>query len=542
MSLETPQPEVNFYPLDLPPSSSGTVDSTPTDPQPNTPTVPPNTSNVVPAGGGTVVIGGTVQSNNFSTGNAGWQLDSDGNLEANNGNFRGSITGASGTFSGAITATSGAIGGFNIGSDYVRDAANSMGLASTVTGGNDVRFWAGDVYANRASAPLRMYEDGSIVATNITATGTINATGGYIGTTTALVYESQGINTGTTGHIRGGQTDYDTGTGYFLGYHNSLYKLSLGVGAGAGNFLTWDGTNLTLNGRVVTGQGSFGGNGADGALTITSGTTTINCANAAVVIKNYSSISITGTGKLAFSNPNTNGTIIILKSQNPTTLTSSTAPMIDASGMGAAGGAAVTNNSGGHTDGNPGSAGYTNLFKTNFGGAGIYNSTDGAAGAISSFFYQNIDQSLSRYPMAFPGAGGGSGVASDQGGGGGDTATGGVGGLGGGGLIIECGGALNFTTTSGISVAGKAGGNGTATAGAQGAGAGGGGGGGYCLVMYNTLTANTGTITVNGGAAGTATGGGVIKNGGGGASAQTAGTGGAGGTGFSNVILNTLNA
>src|ERR1035437_3459937 len=51
----------------------------------------------------------------------------------------------------------------------------------------------------------------------------------------------------------------------------------------------------------------FGGTGADGALAISSGTTTIDCANAAKVIKNYSSISITGTGTLAFSNPNTNG-------------------------------------------------------------------------------------------------------------------------------------------------------------------------------------------------------------------------------------------
>ena len=54
----------------------------------------------------------------------------------------------------------------------------------------------------------------------------------------------------------------------------------------------------------------FGGTGADGALSITSGTTTIDCANAAVVIKNYTSISITETGALAFSNPNTNGTTV----------------------------------------------------------------------------------------------------------------------------------------------------------------------------------------------------------------------------------------
>jgi hypothetical protein len=61
---------------------------------------------------------------------------------------------------GNITATTGAIGGFNIGADYIRDAADSFGLASTVTGGNDTRFWAGDTFANRATAPFNLKENG----------------------------------------------------------------------------------------------------------------------------------------------------------------------------------------------------------------------------------------------------------------------------------------------------------------------------------------------------------------------------------------------
>ncbi|MBI3887537.1 hypothetical protein HY310_00525, partial [Candidatus Microgenomates bacterium] len=86
----------------------------------------------------------------------------------------------------------------------------------------------------------------------------------------------------------------------------------------------------------ASGIVKFGGTGANGALVITSGTTTINLGGLAVFTKNYTSISITGTGKLAFSNPHTNGTIIILKSQGNVVLTSSDAAMIDASGMGAA--------------------------------------------------------------------------------------------------------------------------------------------------------------------------------------------------------------
>jgi len=75
------------------------------------------------------------------------------------------------TITGALTATSGTIGGFTIGSDSIRDAANSMGIASTVTGGDDVRFWSGATFANRATAPFRVTEAGAITMSNATITG-----------------------------------------------------------------------------------------------------------------------------------------------------------------------------------------------------------------------------------------------------------------------------------------------------------------------------------------------------------------------------------
>ena len=75
------------------------------------------------------------------------------------------------TIVGAITATSGTIGGFNIGADYIRDVANSMGLASTVTGGDDVRFWAGATFANRATAAFRVTEAGAVTASTVSITG-----------------------------------------------------------------------------------------------------------------------------------------------------------------------------------------------------------------------------------------------------------------------------------------------------------------------------------------------------------------------------------
>lgn len=69
--------------------------------------------------------------------------------------------------SGEIEASSGTIGGFVIKSDHIRDAANSMGLASTVSASDDVRFWSGDTFANRASAPFRVSEAGNMAVSSL---------------------------------------------------------------------------------------------------------------------------------------------------------------------------------------------------------------------------------------------------------------------------------------------------------------------------------------------------------------------------------------
>src|SRR3990167_9608249 len=60
----------------------------------------------------------------------------------------------------------------------------------------------------------------------------------------------------------------------------------------------------------------FGGDGTDGELNVSSGTTDIALGGARVVTKNYSSISITGTGAITFSNPHAEGTTVIFKNQS----------------------------------------------------------------------------------------------------------------------------------------------------------------------------------------------------------------------------------
>ena len=229
------------------------------------------------------------------------------------------------------------------------------------------------------------------------------------------------------------------------------------------------GLRIDSNGALTT---KFGGTGADGALSITSGTTTIDLTGLAVFVKNYSSISITGTGALAFSNPHANGTVIVLKSTGNVTLTSSAAIGIDLRSLGASA-----------TNVGRGLVGFAN--------GGLANSTGGGVKIGGTGYIVDLSH---RAKCIKVGCGAGGGAGGNYAGG----DAGGAGGRGGGGLYIECAGALNFASPFVINATGVAGGNGTA----NNSGGGGGGGGGTVLMLYGSLTANTGTISANGGVGG----------------------------------------
>jgi hypothetical protein len=66
-----------------------------------------------------------------------------------------------------------------------------------------------------------------------------------------LAFISQLTMTGTLPHIKGGMTDYDTGTGFFLGWDTGLGKWVFSIGDDGGNKLTWDGTDLTVYGEII---------------------------------------------------------------------------------------------------------------------------------------------------------------------------------------------------------------------------------------------------------------------------------------------------
>jgi hypothetical protein len=73
---------------------------------------------------------------------------------------------------------SGRIGDFFIRSDGFTDSADSMGISSFLSSADDVRFWAGATYENRATAPFRVTRAGALASTSGVIGGfTIGATG-----------------------------------------------------------------------------------------------------------------------------------------------------------------------------------------------------------------------------------------------------------------------------------------------------------------------------------------------------------------------------
>lgn len=288
----------------------------------------------------------------------------------------------------------------------------------------------------------------------------------------------------------------DTNEIYFdPNYNNDLPARSfVSTSSGAGD----EGKVAKLNasGRIpqafVTNE--FGGDGSDGALSISSGTTTIDVGGVRYYELNYTSVSITGTGKLAFTNPHANGTAIVIKVQGDVTLTSSTAPNIDASGIGSAGGVSPT------TSINPKVAGteaYVNeLFTVPASAKSILSAT--LAFTVARWLF---DRSAWKYPFVAPGSGGASCSCAFL------TGSPNGGGNGGGVLILECNGAINFTVANGVSVAGKNGANATCGGNSHGAD---GGGGGVCILFYRSVTAVTGTVNVAGGTGGAPTGAGDV--------------------------------
>ena len=451
------------------------------------------------------ISGAIIQSLNYIKGIAGWALTPDGNLEANNGNFRGDITGATGT-----------IGGFTLGADFLRDLANSMGLASTVTGGDDVRFWAGDTFANRATAPFHVTEAGAAYCTNIKMGG---ASVQYV------------IN--DNGYFSYGDgSDGSLTTSGDVTLTSDKYYTDLTISTGntfkPNGWRIFVSGTLTINGTgKISGDGNAGGVGAGGNG---AGYYSANAGGAAgaALADGYLKGSLAGVaggaGQTSASGVGNNG--------------SNTTNSIGANANNGSGGGAGGNGQGGSFSGNSGAGGGSGGTVTASNVKLIANWHLATLLDISSTGSTvKFDNSAS---AGSGGGGGGSGQGPfinpyqgricSGGGGGGSGSSGRIVAIYARNIVI--GASASITANGGNGGNGGAGGPGenqngvTASGGSGGGGGGAGGNGGVLVLAYNTLT-NNGTISAAYGPGGTGGTGGA--SGGSTAQAGTNGTNGSNG-------------
>jgi hypothetical protein len=258
------------------------------------------------------------------------------------------------------------------------------------------------------------------------------------------------------------------------------------------------------------------GDGSDGDLIISTGTTTLDFQNQNFLIKKYRNLSITGNASLSFTNPHDNGSVAIIYVADTATITSSSVA-IDVSGMGAKNGIGVSANGFDAFQ-----IGWNGFYKATGGGGGTTSPATGGTG-IESFVNNNLGFRFLKTCILSVGSGGGSGASNQSG------ATPGNGGRGGGGIILFAR-KLNFNST--IYANGSNGGNASVLSGAYYAGGGGGGAGGFVVIYAQQIIGLTGTIQAKGGNGGngaqgdSTTTGAIYYGGGGGACAGNAGANG----------------
>lgn len=77
-----------------------------------------------------------------------------------------------------------------------------------------------------------------------------------VGTLSALTVNTGTLTVDASGYIRGGQTGYNTGTGFWLGYDSGTYKFSIGSSS---QNLKWDGGALTMTGNLQVNTAAVSG-------------------------------------------------------------------------------------------------------------------------------------------------------------------------------------------------------------------------------------------------------------------------------------------
>ena len=178
-------------------------------------------SDIVKSGsiGGVLITPTTIESN-FVTGVSGFQLKSDGTLEAGNGTFRGAINATSLTLSAGVTIAKSVVGLTN-----VDDVSQATIQSDTLTAATSSDVGLANVENLDAQDQA---QTGLIAGTTITGGGITMSSGGAIKTT-------------------GKDSESDTTNGFFLGYNGSNYTFGVGD---ANQSMQWTGSALNIVGAL----------------------------------------------------------------------------------------------------------------------------------------------------------------------------------------------------------------------------------------------------------------------------------------------------
>jgi len=214
-----------------------------------------------------------------STSRVGLEVDA---VSGNVAIYAGSETKATAPFrvtnTGNVTATSGTVGGWTLSSNALTGGSTSttVGLEVDSTSGN-IAIYAGG--ATKATAPFRVSNTGALTCTNVTLTGYIIATSGFIGTAAnGFVLQSNYFYRGKAS-LNAAEAGVYIGTdGISLGLATTFKVTSAGA-------LT--ATSATITGAITATSG-FIGNGANGFAInntyIGNGKATLSDANAGVYV------------------------------------------------------------------------------------------------------------------------------------------------------------------------------------------------------------------------------------------------------------------
>ncbi len=204
-----------------------------------------NTSNIVPSGSITNHIGGA----NVTTINGG--RVSTGVITSTGYTLPGGDTLASGTYTTAGTIFNLDNGSLRSKNFYINSAGDAFFRGNLSA--------AGGTFAGQITVGGTDYNTSEFLNSNTTKSqvglGNVSNLGPQAQAETGIkagtTIDGGGITISGGGSIKGGQSDFNTGTGFFLGYSGAAYKFSIGNAGSKG--ITWDGSTLSIGGDVNIG-------------------------------------------------------------------------------------------------------------------------------------------------------------------------------------------------------------------------------------------------------------------------------------------------